>query len=383
MGIYSEYIGKKMSYDEICAERKRQLARIKTIRKRDILVFASDLTRQGPNGIQYGDLLPFYDKLSEIKTKNIDVLLETPGGDAVIVEDMVKRIRSQFNKFAVIIPGAAKSAGTILAMAADEILMSKDSSLGPIDAQIMRGGKVFSAGAFLDGIENIKRRAAEEGKLNPVYLPILYNVSPGEIQHCENAQMFSQNLVAEWLKNYKFKMWCSHKDGRLVTEEEKANRAKEIAGKLADSGRWLTHGRSIHIEDLTDMGVRINNFDDDGEALSDAIRRYYALLKISFGSPVCKIFETLEGHIELKINAPKTAPISANLADSVIVDFVCPGCKHKQILQANFKHGLPMAMGAIPFPESNIVKCSSCGKDTNLATLRQKIEKDARRVLVF
>ena len=80
---------------------------------------------------------------------------------------------------------------------------------------------------------------------------------------------------------------------------------------------------------------------------------------------------------------PKTAPISASLADSVIVDFICPGCKHKQILQANFKHGLPMAMGASLFPKSNVIKCRSCGKDTNLGILRQKIEKDAGRVLVF
>ena len=382
MGVYSEYLNRKMSYADIRAERQRQLQRIKAIRNRDILVFASDLTRQCPNGIQYGDLLPFYDQLATIKTKNIDVLLETPGGDAVIVEDMVKRIRTKFNKFAIIVPGCAKSAGTIFAMAADEIMMSPESSLGPIDAQIMRGSKVFSAGAFLEGIENIKRKTAREGRLDPVYLPILYNVSPGEIQHCENAQQFSQKLVAEWLQTYKFKMWNQHKNGNPVTDGEKAQRAKEIARTLADSGHWLTHGRSIHIDDLTEMGLRISNFSADTN-LCDAINRYYALLKISFQSPVYKIFETLDGCIELHMGKNKAAPANANLADSVIVEFSCPKCKHAKVIQANFKPNLPLAMGAEMFPQNNIVKCNVCGAETNLLALRQRIESESGRSIIF
>ncbi len=382
MGIYAEYIDKKMSYADINSERQHQLQRIKAIRNRDILVFASDMSKQCPNGIQYGDLLPFYDKLASVKTKNIDIILETPGGDAVIVEDMVKRIRAQFGKFAVIIPGSAKSAGTIFAMAADEILMAKESSLGPIDAQIMRGGKVFSAGAFLEGIENIKRRTKEAGKLDPVYLPILYNVSPGEIQHCENAQMFSQKLVADWLRNYKFRSWNKHKNGDMVTDCEKEQRAKDIAEKLANTGRWLTHGRSIHIEDLEEMGLKIHNIDDE-IGLKDAVGRYYALLKLTFQSPIYKLFETIGGHIEMRINEKKEAPVNTRLADSVIVEFICPKCHHKQILQGNFKPRLPLTMGAELFPSSNMVKCASCGTMTNLASLRQRIEKDSGRAMVF
>ena len=41
------------------------------------------------------------------------------------------------------------------AMAADEILMGQNSALGPIDAQIERQGKRFSAGAFVDGLNKI------------------------------------------------------------------------------------------------------------------------------------------------------------------------------------------------------------------------------------
>jgi ClpP class serine protease len=84
-------------------------------------------------------------------------------------------------------------------MAGDEILMGKTSALGPIDAQMIYPGtgKRFSADALLEGLEKIKKEVLDTGKLNPAYIPILQNISPGEIQHCENAQAFSRTLVRE------------------------------------------------------------------------------------------------------------------------------------------------------------------------------------------
>jgi len=46
MGIYAEYIDKKMSYADINSERQHQLQRIKVIRNRDILVFAGAHVRK-------------------------------------------------------------------------------------------------------------------------------------------------------------------------------------------------------------------------------------------------------------------------------------------------------------------------------------------------
>src|ERR1017187_7806542 len=76
--------------------------------------------------------------------------LETPGGFADVTEDIVRLIRQKYDSFAVIIAGWAKSAGTILAMAADEILMGPNSALGPIDAQMFWQNRQFSADALLE-----------------------------------------------------------------------------------------------------------------------------------------------------------------------------------------------------------------------------------------
>lgn len=42
-------------------------------------------------------------------------------------------------------------------MAGDEILMDPTSALGPVDAQILFQGKRFSADAFLEGLDAIKK----------------------------------------------------------------------------------------------------------------------------------------------------------------------------------------------------------------------------------
>ena len=191
MGFYSEYLDKHLNFDQITRERKKHLKRISRIRGgRDVLVYASDLTKgNAAISIDYSDLLPFQDQLANLKGKSIDIILETPGGFAEVVEDLVKLVRNKYEKVGIIVPGYAKSAGTIFAMAGDEILMGSMSALGPIDAQIVANNKRFSAEAFLEGFDKIKKEVIKEGKLNPAYIPILQNISPGEIQHCKNAQL--------------------------------------------------------------------------------------------------------------------------------------------------------------------------------------------------
>ncbi|MCK4817124.1 Clp protease ClpP, partial [bacterium] len=64
-------------------------------------------------------------------------------------------------------------------------------------------------------------------------IPILQNISPGEIQHCENAQDFSKILVTDWLSKYKFKYWDKHSStSKPVTDREKKKRANKIAATL-------------------------------------------------------------------------------------------------------------------------------------------------------
>ena len=125
MGIYSEYLDLGPALD-LLAERKKQLGRIAQRRKRDVLVYASDSAkaRQGaPVAIDNSDLLPITDQLSNLTGTAIDALLETGGGSGESAEDIVRLLYNKYVSVAFMIPGMAKSAGTIIAMAGDEIIM--------------------------------------------------------------------------------------------------------------------------------------------------------------------------------------------------------------------------------------------------------------------
>jgi len=386
MGIYSDYLDKKMNFEQLNIERKNQLKKIAALRGgRDIIVYASDITNRinSPVSIDYSDILPFQDQVSTLKGKSIDVILETPGGIAEVVEDIVKLLRSKYEHIGVIIPGTAKSAGTIFSMAADEILMGTTSSLGPIDAQIFNNNKRYSADAFLEGLEKIKVEVAASGRLNPAYIPILQNISPGEIQHCENAQNFSKTLVTNWLSQYKFKYWVNHSStGNPVTTEEKEAQAKKIAHQLCKHSDWLTHGRSIQLPDLSKMGLKIVDYTQSKD-LEEAITRYYTLLKMTLElTNIYKIFETSETQIMRFAGGNVQPPPPNNEVNSVFFDFDCPKCRTKHHLQANLIQGAPLDPNKVLFPKNNIFVCPVCQNNNNLAQIRLQIEAQTGKKII-
>ncbi len=386
MGFYTEYLDANMDFKQNTQERKKQLKKISELRNNsDVLVYASDLTKNAPNLIDYSDILLFQDQLSNLSGENIDVIVETPGGFAEVVEDLIRLIRDKYKKFSVIIPGYAKSAGTIFTMAADEILMGSMSALGPIDAQIMFNNKKFSADAFLEGLEKIKTEIQVTGKLNPAYIPILQNISPGEIQHCENAQKFSKILVYKWLSEYKFKDWKKHSStGKDVTDEEKIERANWIADELCKHSNWLTHGRSIKIADLVKLKLKITDYSKN-PPLNEAITRYYTLLRMSFDTNIYKICETANTQVyRFLISATEQKQqIQPQQAKNVIIEFECPKCKHKHEMQANLDKSMALKKGLIPYPVSdNILRCTNCGTENNLMPLRLQIEAKTGKKIV-
>ena len=384
MGIYSEYLDKSFDWASLTKERKKQLTRIAELRGgRAVLVFASAITKRAPIAIDYDDRVPFFDQLSNLEGDKIDVILETPGGSAEVVQDMVRQIRDRFSEVAMVVPGYAKSAGTIMVLAGDEILMEQASALGPIDAQVIQNEKRFSAHAFLEGLEKIKQEVKDKGQLNRAYIPILQNISPGEIQNCENALSFSKKLVTEWLSIYKFKFWETHSsNGQPVTKEDKETRAFEVAEKLCDHGHWLSHGRSITINDLRDqMRLKVTDYSEETE-LFDAIRRYFTLLKMSFDTTnIYKIYETPNSQI-YRFVTPQGGPLSKQTPDLARIDFECPKCKTVSKIQANFKKGAPIQKNSTPFPKDNVFICPSCNDRIDLSTLRRQIESQSKKKIV-
>lgn len=70
------------------------------------------------------------------KDNNMDLILNSLGGSAEAAEAIIRYLRNRFPGLRVIVPVAAMSAASMMAMAADEIIMGAHSQLGPIDPQI-------------------------------------------------------------------------------------------------------------------------------------------------------------------------------------------------------------------------------------------------------
>jgi ClpP class serine protease len=110
-----------------------------------------------------------------VKTTELVLILNCPGGDALAAERIIRICRSYSKRgFAVIIPKAAKSAATMVCLGADNIGMSSTSELGPIDPQIQVGDRYYAAHEIIESYDDLMRKAnTTTGKVDP-YLQQLY-----------------------------------------------------------------------------------------------------------------------------------------------------------------------------------------------------------------
>jgi ClpP class serine protease len=105
MGVYSEYLDAEFSFDQLESERKKQLQAIATIRNRDVLVYAANVSvrQRAPIGIEYADLLPINDQLANLEGGALDLIIETGGGSGETAEDIVNLIRGKYADLATIV----------------------------------------------------------------------------------------------------------------------------------------------------------------------------------------------------------------------------------------------------------------------------------------
>ncbi len=74
------------------------------------------------------------------KRNNISLLLTTNGGEPDAAFRMAKFLKKEYNKFTIFVFGYCKSSGTLLALGANEIVMSDFGELGPLDTQVAKEG---------------------------------------------------------------------------------------------------------------------------------------------------------------------------------------------------------------------------------------------------
>lgn len=101
--------------------------------------------------------------LDETKRPRVDLWLESPGGDAHSAYKLALYLRNRFETVNVVVPDYAKSAATLLAIAADAIYMAPSAELGPLDMQQSREGEAQLRSALdtAHSIEALFHRAVQ------------------------------------------------------------------------------------------------------------------------------------------------------------------------------------------------------------------------------
>ena len=92
--------------------------------------------------------------------KGLLLILHTPGGLAEAAQTIVEYLRSKFGAIDVLIPTYAMSAGTMIALGCDRIVMGRQSQLGPTDPQLIVGDRPFSAHSIVQQFEEAKQNIA-------------------------------------------------------------------------------------------------------------------------------------------------------------------------------------------------------------------------------
>ena len=116
-------------------DTKSLIQQIEKARNSRVITYLTS-DRPGPINARVAmDIIPIISKQLQTigKTQNIDLFLYSAGGDTMVPWRLVSMIREYCDKFSVLIPYKAHSAATMIALGADEIIMSDLSELSPID----------------------------------------------------------------------------------------------------------------------------------------------------------------------------------------------------------------------------------------------------------
>ena len=224
------------------------------------------------------------------RSKGLDLLLHTPGGDIAATESIVEYLQEMFKgDIRVIVPQLAMSAGTMIACSAKVILMGKESSLGPTDPQITiltnAGYRPVPAQGILEEFERAKTECMEDPKKLPFWHLIISQYHPALIGNCQKAVEWSCELTRKWLKNSMFK------DGG----EEADKTVEKIVESLTSYSATKAHGRHLSASTCKSLGLNIQMMEEN-QALQDAILTvHHAYIHTLSATPSIKIIENQNG----------------------------------------------------------------------------------------
>lgn len=222
-------------------QRQALIRQIQESTKRVLLCFVSGEER----GIDPDDTLPFVDLLHKVPSeRDLDLLLHTTGGSVDAAEKLMGLMRRKVGtaSLRIIVPDFAKSAGTVMVLGADSVVMSDMSELGPIDPQTIISGRWQSVQNYLDAYAEYSSMLTIDPD-NVVARIMLGKLDPATIKAFEAARERARQAAENLLKRGMFR--------------REGNWSKTVS-ELLDTTRWKSHGQMISWEDARDPQIGLN-----------------------------------------------------------------------------------------------------------------------------
>ena len=215
------------------------------------------------------------------KARGLDLVLHTPGGEMAATESIVDYLRAMFGaNIRVIVPQLAMSAGTMIALAANEIVMGRHSNLGPIDPQLQ--------GLPAHGVIEEFTRAATEIAADPskvaIWQPIIAKYPPTFIGECQNAISWANDLVQRWLET-----------GMFAKDRKAAAKALKVVEELGSHAVTKSHARHISADAVKKLGVAVKSLEGDQRLQDAVLSLHHATIQTLQETGAIKIIENQSG----------------------------------------------------------------------------------------
>jgi ClpP class serine protease len=123
--------------------RRRVLALIATKRDATVITLIHRQETMSLLGIPIARYIDIDDSQSVLQAiretpakKSIEIILHTPGGLVLAASQIARALSDHDGRIVAVVPHYAMSGGTLIALAADEIVIDRHAALGPVDPQL-------------------------------------------------------------------------------------------------------------------------------------------------------------------------------------------------------------------------------------------------------
>lgn len=269
------------------AKRQEFLTKISKKTNRNVITYYSAwLTKPGIANLDIvdGDKNAFMQAIYQMdKTKGLDLILHTPGGDIAAAESIVDYLHLVFgDDIRAIIPQMAMSAGTMIALSCPTIIMGKESSLGPVDPQ-------FHGLSCQEAVDEFEQ-AVSEVTTNPASLGLwqlrISKYTPTFLVSCKNALDWSKSYTKNWLaRNYNL--------------DDVA--AMEMSKPFVEHSETKSHSRHISLEQCKNIGLNIVDLENNGDLQNLILSLHHAYMIFFDKSVAFKAVENQLGARYLRV----------------------------------------------------------------------------------